>query len=81
VDIEGSEYRAFKDCPEILRAAQVIVTEYCTSQLERTSGCTGRDYYELTRDAGFNWYTLKERPVRFEELPAGGYENYLLRRA
>jgi len=76
IDIEGSEYTALKECPEVLENAHVIVTEYCTSQLERTSNATGRMYYDVLGD--FCWHTLKGKPVNFDVLPTGGYDNFLL---
>lgn len=76
IDIEGSEYRALHICPEVLEKAEVVLTEYCTSQLDRTSAVTGRDYYDLLGE--FCWHRMNERPITFEELPTGGYDNFLL---
>lgn len=80
IDIEGAEYRALYNCLEVLDGAQVILTEYCVSQLERTSGATGRDYYDLLVDAGFEWYRMDGQPIPFEEMLTGGYDNYMVRR-
>lgn len=78
-DIEGAELRVLKKS-KALEHCKVLITEYSTGHFERTSNGTGRQYYDLLCDAGFNWYTLSEKPVTFEELPTGGYANYLLRR-
>ena len=77
IDIEGCEYRALKGCPEILEGARVIVSEWSTYQLGRSSGCSGRNYYDLLTDAGFALHTLKGEPVEFKQLPTGGYANVL----
>ena len=76
IDIEGAEYQVFKDCPEVLEKAEVIITEYCASQLDRTSNATGRQYYDLLSD--FCWHRMNETPISFEELPTGAYDNFLL---
>jgi FkbM family methyltransferase len=52
-DIEGCEYRAFKDCPEVLEKARVIIVEYASEQLERSSGCTGKEFLDLLTSTGF----------------------------
>jgi FkbM family methyltransferase len=77
IDIEGCEYRALKDCPEILRGAQVLVSEWSSYQLERSSGCRAKNYYDLLTDAGFTVHNLEGRPVEFKHLPTGGYANIL----
>ncbi len=69
VDIEGCEYLAFRDCPEVLEQAEVIITEYSASQLKRSSGCSGRDYYDLLAGAGFEMHYMDGRPAPFEGLP------------
>jgi FkbM family methyltransferase len=76
VDIEGAEVAALKDWSGYVNAAKVIITEYCTSQIERTSRSTGRAYWELMNC--FDWYTLGGRQVEFYELPTGGYDNFIL---
>jgi FkbM family methyltransferase len=77
VDVEGCEYRAFKDCPEILEEAKVLVTEWSSYQLERSSGCRPKAYYDLLRETGFTVCSLKGEPVEFRQLPTGGYLNIL----
>ena len=76
IDIEGAEYQALKDCPEVLESAEIIITEWCVGQLERTSNATGRDYYDLL--SGFCLHRMNEKPVSFEELPTGAYDNFIL---
>lgn len=80
IDIEGAEYRAFHKCLDVLDGAQMIVTEYCASQLDRTSACTGEDYYYLLEGAGFAWHRMDGSPVPFEGMLTGGYDNYMLLR-
>lgn len=69
VDIEGCEYLAFRDFPEVLAKARAIITEYSASQLKRSSGCLGRDYYDLLVGAGFEMRYMDGRPAPFESLP------------
>ncbi len=69
VDIEGCEYRAFRSCPEVLEQAKVIITEYSASQLERSSGCSGRDYYDLLTNAGFEMRYTDGASAPFDSLP------------
>ena len=78
-DIEGAEYLAFKD-NDVLDHCQVLISEYCTSQLERTSGCSGRQYHDLVCEAGLSWFRMDGRPLPFREMATGGYENYVARR-
>lgn len=73
-DIEGCEYLAFKD-NDVLEHAQVIVTEWCTSQLERSSGATGQMYYDLL--SGFDLFRMDGTPESMKTLPTGGYTNII----
>lgn len=77
IDIEGCEDQALRSSPEILEQAKVIITEYSASQLRRSSGVSGRDYYDLLINAGFTVCTLKGEPTDFTQLPTGTYTNLL----
>lgn len=75
VDIEGAEVKALRG----YKYPPTIITEYCTSQLERTSKSTGLAYWKMLK--GYDWYTLgEERLAGFDELPTSGYDNFILHR-
>lgn len=76
VDTEGAEYRVLKDVE--MFQPQVILLEYSTSQLARTSEATGRMLYDVL--GCYEWFRMDMSPVSFNELPAGGYDNFLLTR-
>jgi FkbM family methyltransferase len=75
VDIEGAEYKALKEIDDFL--PYVIITEFCASQLARTSDATGEMYWDLLHR--YDWFrTDTWTQIGYVELPQWGYGNVLL---
>jgi FkbM family methyltransferase len=80
-DIEGLEYAVFKDSPEILDAAKVIIFEVGAQMCER-AGVAIADLITLLKDHRFDVTYLSGTPLDYQlsELKGGDYVNLLARK-
>ena len=59
IDVEGAELLAMKGGESLLRKFKpLVLSEYHPEQLEKVSGCTGKDYIEFMSSVGYTATTL-----------------------
>lgn len=80
-DIEGLEYAVFKDSPEILDAAKVIIFEVGAYMCER-AGVAIAELVTLLKDHRFDVTYLSGTPLDYQlsEISGGDYVNLLARK-
>lgn len=80
-DIEGLEYAVFKDSPEILDAAKVIVFEVGAQMCER-AGVAIADLIALLKDHNFDVTYMSGTALDYQlsEISGGDYVNLLARK-